>query len=57
MPADRAITLVESEMTAELEEYMQQISGAVGYVNQTFSLFKTAEKRRPRSLLKPKNRD
>jgi hypothetical protein len=25
----------------------------VNYVNQTFSLFKTAEKRRPKTLLKP----
>lgn len=55
-PADRAITFVEAEMTPELEAYTEQISGAVNYVNQTFSLFKTAEKRRPRSLLKPVER-
>lgn len=53
---DRPISLVEAEMTPELDEYMQQITGAVNYVNQTFSLFKTAEKRRPKSLLKQRDR-
>jgi hypothetical protein len=53
MPADRAVTLVKAEMTPELQEYTAQITGAVNYVNQTFSLFKTAEKRRPKTLLKP----
>jgi hypothetical protein len=53
VPADRAVTLVRAEMTPELEEYTTQITGAVNYVNQTFSLFKTAEKRRPKTLLKP----
>lgn len=57
MPMDRAVSLVEAEMTPDLEEYIQQISGAVGYVNQTFSLFRKAEKRRPRTLLKQKQRD
>lgn len=55
--ADRAITLIEAEMTPELDEYTQQIAGAVGYVNQTFSLFKNAEKRRPKSLLKALQRE
>jgi hypothetical protein len=53
LPADRAVTLVKAEMTPELKEYTAQITGAVNYVNQTFSLFKTAEKRRPKTLLKP----
>jgi hypothetical protein len=53
VPADRAVTLVKAEMTPELQEYTAQITGAVNYVNQTFSLFKTAEKRRPKTLLKP----
>ena len=57
VPADRAIALVEAEVTPELEEYIQQISGAVDYVNQTFSLFRTAEKRRPKTLLKPVKND
>ncbi len=56
VPADRPVTLVETEMTPELEEYTAQINGAVNFVNQTFSLFKTAEKRRPKKLLKPVER-
>jgi hypothetical protein len=56
LPADRAISLVEAEMTPDLQEYTEQISGAVNYVNQTFSLFKTAEKRRPTTLLATKER-
>lgn len=55
-PADRAIALVEAEMTPELAEYTEHISGAVNYVNQTFSLFRTAEKRRPKCLLTPRSR-
>jgi hypothetical protein len=47
---------VEAEMTPDLQEYTEQISGAVNYVNQTFSLFKTAEKRRPTTLLATKER-
>lgn len=53
LPADRPIAVVEAEMTPELEEYTRQITSAVDYVNQTFSLFKSAEKRRPKTLLKP----
>jgi hypothetical protein len=53
IPPDRAISLVEAEMTPELEAYTEQISAAVNYVNQTFSLFKSAERRRPKTLLKP----
>lgn len=57
LPADRAISVVEAEMTPELEEYLQQIAGAVSFVNQTFSLFKTAEKRRPKQLFKPRDHE
>ena len=57
VPPDRPVTLVEAELTPELREYTEQISGVVGFVNQTFSLFKTAEKRRPKSLLKPLERN
>ena len=57
LPADRAVTLIEAEMTPELEEYTRQITGAVDYVNQTFSLFKGAEKRRPKTLLKAARND
>lgn len=52
---DRPIQMVEAERTPELKSYMEQISGAVNYVNQTFSLFKEAEKRRPAKLLTPKS--
>jgi hypothetical protein len=36
---------------------MDKISGAVNYVNQTFSLFKAAEAVRPAKLLSPKKRE
>lgn len=52
----RSISLVEAERTPELAKYLEQISGAVNYVNQTFSLFKAAEALRPRTLLTPKAR-
>lgn len=55
-PQDRSVTLVEAEVTAELTEYMEMISGAVNYVNQTFSLFEAAEARRPARLLSPRTR-
>jgi hypothetical protein len=35
---------------------MDLISGAVNYVNQTFSLFDAAEERRPATLVKPVSR-
>lgn len=53
---DRAISLIEAENTPELKSYMNSVSGAVNYVNQTFSLFKIAGTRRPRQLLKPVRR-
>ncbi|MEM7620779.1 MAG: hypothetical protein AAF228_10035 [Pseudomonadota bacterium] len=57
LPADRAIIIEEAQLTEELEDYIEQISGAVNYVNQTFSLFKNAEKRRPEKLLRFKSED
>ncbi len=54
---DRAIQVVEAERTPELTKYMDQISGVVNYVNQTFSLFKAAEALRPAKLLTPKQRE
>ena len=36
-----------AEKTPELMHYMDQISGVVNYVNQTFSLFAEVEKVRP----------
>ena len=53
VPQDRPVQLVEAERTAELNEYLEHISGAVNVVNQTFSLFRTAEERRPKPLLVP----
>ncbi|WP_368185741.1 hypothetical protein [Aestuariibius sp. HNIBRBA575] len=53
MPQDRAVVLTETERTPELLEYMDMISGAVNFVNQTFSLFQAAEERRPETLVKP----
>ena len=46
--------MVEAERTPELDEYLELVTGAVNYVNQTFSLFKAAEERRPARLLSPK---
>lgn len=54
MPADRPVQMVEAQNTPELDEYLELISGAVNYVNQTFSLFKAAEERRPAKLLSPR---
>ncbi|MEM0989464.1 MAG: hypothetical protein AAGK00_11325 [Pseudomonadota bacterium] len=53
-PQDRSIQMVEAQHSEELDEYLDLISGAVNYVNQTFSLFKQAEERRPEKLLKTK---
>jgi hypothetical protein len=48
--------MVEAQRTPELNEYLDLISGAVNYVNQTFSLFKAAEERRPSKLVTPVER-
>ncbi|MEO1494385.1 MAG: hypothetical protein AAFV19_19745 [Pseudomonadota bacterium] len=55
-PQDRPVQMVEAERTPELTEYLDLISGAVNYVNQTFSLFRAAEDRRPAKLVTPKQR-
>ena len=52
-PQERSVAMVEAEVTPELTNYMELISGAVNYVNQTFSLFEAAEERRPETLVKP----
>ncbi|GHC17731.1 MULTISPECIES: hypothetical protein [Gemmobacter] len=54
---DRPVQVVEAERTPELQKYMEQIGGAVNYVNQTFGLFKAAEALRPAKLLTPKTRE
>lgn len=51
---DRRVELIEAERTPELTRYMDQISGVVNYVSQTFNLFSTAESMRPPKLLTPK---
>ena len=48
--------LVQAEKTPELMNYMEQISGIVNYVNQTFSLFSEVEKVRPNKLVSIKDR-
>ena len=50
----RTIKLLQAEKTPELMQYMDQISGVVNYVNQTFSLFNEVEKVRPKNLLSNK---
>jgi hypothetical protein len=53
---ERPVQLVEAERTPELMSYLAHISGAVNYVNQTFSLFKAADAARPAKLVTPKPR-
>jgi hypothetical protein len=53
MPQDRSVAVVETAVTPELQDYMDLISGAVNYVNQTFSLFEAAEAQRPARLVNP----
>ncbi|GAB4528190.1 MAG: hypothetical protein Tsb0019_30170 [Roseibium sp.] len=53
-PQSRAVQLIEAERTPELEAYLQEINGVVNFVNQTFSLFKAAEQRRPAQLVQPR---
>lgn len=48
----RSVKLQQAEKTPELLHYLEQISGVVNYVNQTFSLFNEVEKIRPQRLLK-----
>ena len=55
-PQDRPVQMVEAERTPELDAYVKHISGAVNYVNQTFSLFKAAQDRRPEKLLVPREK-
>lgn len=57
MDPSRPIQVIEAERTPELATYMEQIGGAVNYVNQTFSLFRAAEALRPKKLLTPRKTD
>ncbi len=56
LPQERPVQLLEAQETPELREYLEQISGVVSLVNQTWSLFKTAEKRRPTKIFSPRER-
>lgn len=56
VPQDRPIRLVEAERTPDVGQYLEHISGAVNFVNQSFSLFRTAEERRPKTLVVPRKR-
>ncbi len=53
---ERPIQLIEAEETPEFKEYVEAISGAVNYVDKTFSMFKAAERIRPEKLLVPKKK-
>jgi hypothetical protein len=52
-PATR-VRLVETELTEELETFVNSIVDVSNYVNKTFSLFTEAQARRPATLVKPK---
>ena len=52
----RPIRFFEAEYTPQLKEYLQGLSAVSNYVNRTFSLFKTAQNRRPEKLLVRKTR-
>ena len=56
MDPARSVQVIEAERTPELATYLEQIGGAVNYVNQTFGLFKAAEALRPKRLVTPKVR-
>ena len=47
---ERNFQIFEAERTLELEEYLDKISVAVNYMNQTFSLFKRDLEMRPCQL-------
>lgn len=52
----RPIRLFEAEVTTELRGYLKGLSSVSNYVNRTFSLFKIARARRPKTLLVRKKR-
>ncbi|MDB2423003.1 hypothetical protein N9X05_13645 [Paracoccaceae bacterium] len=53
---ERQFQVFEAERAPELQEYCKMITGAVNYVNQTFSLFKRAAEVRPSQLLVKKEK-
>ncbi len=52
----RPVRFFEAELTPELKTHVQGLSAVSNYVNRTFSLFKTAQDRRPKKLLVRKKR-
>jgi hypothetical protein len=50
------VRLVEATLTPELKNYLAGIEGVVNYVNKSFTLFSTAQQRRPQRLLVAANR-
>ena len=52
----RPMRLVEAEWTPELREFQKGVSAVANFMNRTFSLFKIAEARRPKTLLSRKRR-
>jgi len=52
----RPVRVFETEVTSELKTYVQSISAVSNYVDKTFSLFKTAAARRPKTLLRRKQK-
>lgn len=52
----RSCRLVEAQWTDELRRYVDGLEEVSNYVNKTLSLFKTAQSRRPQSLLKTRRR-
>ena len=54
---DRRVKLVPAENTEELKEYRRGLADVVKHTSNTFSLFETAETRRPKTLLKERRGD
>jgi hypothetical protein len=52
----RPVRLSEADMAPPLKEYLAGMSAVTNYVNRTFTLFKTAQQRRPKQLLFKKQR-
>jgi hypothetical protein len=50
------VRMIEAELTPALRGHIQGLTAVSNYVDQTFSLFKVAEARRPAHLLTPKLR-
>jgi hypothetical protein len=48
------VRLVEQEQTKELDDYVNSIADVSAYVNQTYSLFSEAQRKRPQTLVKAK---